>query len=460
MGSSPLARGLHKNKTDAALKARIIPARAGFTRRGDKAGGVRSDHPRSRGVYPSVERVPLHPAGSSPLARGLRHGRPVEGAQHRIIPARAGFTPRPTSRRSSAQDHPRSRGVYRQWCCWSFQCSGSSPLARGLPRARASWWRRTGIIPARAGFTRAPPPTLPQERDHPRSRGVYVLGDGGHCCDPGSSPLARGLPVGRRSAPGRRRIIPARAGFTTTRPSPVRPPTDHPRSRGVYVISTRKSPVSIGSSPLARGLQGGASCPGWRTGIIPARAGFTKRGRSSAARSTDHPRSRGVYYSRRHTFTATAGSSPLARGLPPASGRRRCRPRIIPARAGFTPQPHHRAPERRDHPRSRGVYSCVSNVCVAMVGSSPLARGLPGTCCSPKRSAGIIPARAGFTIFRDPLPIVLRDHPRSRGVYGGECITVTLVGGSSPLARGLHSRILGIPTTSHPTRPRLPSLPT
>ena len=38
--------------------------------------------------------------------------------------------------------------------------------------------------------------------------------------------------------------------------------------------------------------------------------------------------------------------------------RCRCDMRIIPARAGFTPQPGPRAPGWRDHPRSRGVYAC------------------------------------------------------------------------------------------------------
>ena len=70
----------------------------------------------------------------------------------------------------------------------------------------------------------------------------------------------------------------------------------------------------------------------------------------------------------------------------------------------------------------------------------------------------IIPARAGFT--RDPERPVLprRDHPRSRGVYNKMMFYMTHEDGSSPLARGLHLRILGIPTMSHTTRPHLPSL--
>ena len=93
--------------------------------------------------------------------------------------------------------------------------------------------------------------------------------------------------------------------------------------------------------------------------------------------------------------------------------------RIIPARAGFTMWRPSSGLWWPDHPRSRGVYAC-------------LVRKL-------HRGWRIIPARAGFT----PRPWVTGranpDHPRSRGVY----VFLEVPGkghlGSSPLARGLHS---------------------
>ena len=51
------------------------------------------------------------------------------------------------------------------------------------------------------------------------------------------------------------------------------------------------------------------------SGAIPARAGFTGADRLRRGRDPDHPRSRGVYVSRRRAAADTAGSSPLARGL-------------------------------------------------------------------------------------------------------------------------------------------------
>ena len=95
-----------------------------------------------------------------------------------------------------------------------------------------------------------------------------------------------------------------------------------------------------------------------------------------------------------------------------------------------------------------------------MCGSSPLARGLPGGLAVEGAGVGIIPARAGFTILADVGDSTEGDHPRSRGVYFFPGPTLTAQWGSSPLARGLHLRILGIPTTRRPTRLRLPSLPT
>ena len=53
---------------------------------------------------------------------------------------------------------------------------------------------------------------------------------------------------------------------------------DHPRSRGVYILSLRILRYSSGSSPLARGLHVNSEKRERMVGIIPARAGFTHPG--------------------------------------------------------------------------------------------------------------------------------------------------------------------------------------
>ena len=177
----------------------------------------------------------------------------------------------------------------------------------------------------------------------------------------------------------------------------VRLNEDHPRSRGVYNRMMRPLSASRGSSPLARGLRRRRGGPRRRIRIIPARAGFTSTTVRLPARDQDHPRSRGVYDPCIRGTVRTEGSSPLARGLRRSCGRPRAGSGIIPARAGFTCAVGHGLPQRGDHPRSRGVYvtggdgfewgvedhprsrgvypSLLSQYCFAR-GSSPLARGL------------------------------------------------------------------------------------
>ena len=213
---------------------------------------------------------------------------------------------------------------------------GSSPLARGLPLLLQGCDLAGGIIPARAGFTAGPAGMIPRWRDHPRSRGVYLADLPDVRRKTGSSPLARGLPRGVRRCYRPRRIIPARAGFTTARSrSPCARP-DHPRSRGVYVRCTCSLLGVFGSSPLARGLQHTVHEHLVAGRIIPARAGFTLAPFLGSVRWPDHPRSRGVYVSGRFPQVPRPGSSPLARGL--LEGVRACEvdQGIIPARAGFT----------------------------------------------------------------------------------------------------------------------------
>ena len=193
-----------------------------------------------------------------------------------IIPARAGFTRCPPHRRGRRTDHPRSRGVYELRRTMAFGSAGSSPLARGLRLFEGDEGKASRIIPARAGFTYQMSGPQPSSRDHPRSRGVYPAPLGGVCSVHGSSPLARGLRTrcGRRRA--RRRIIPARAGFTRCGGGGRRRPPDHPRSRGVYATSLPTGTASPGSSPLARGLPMVPESAIFKDGIIPARAGFTE----------------------------------------------------------------------------------------------------------------------------------------------------------------------------------------
>ena len=91
---------------------------------------------------------------------------------------------------------------------------------------------------------------------------------------------------------------------------------------------------------------------------------------------------------------------------------------IIPARAGFTYRRFMKFACYPDHPRSRGVYPAHPHGQVGGGGSSPLARGLPSRIKERDGDLRIIPARAGFTASVCAWTRAARDHPRSRGVYG------------------------------------------
>ena len=132
------------------------------------------------------------------------------------------------------------------------------------------------------------------------------------------------------------RIIPARAGFTCAQGRSGSGKPDHPRSRGVYSATCMIGGIRRGSSPLARGLLGEGREESLPCRIIPARAGFTTSVSSQPRSTRDHPRSRGVYVTNVLAPALVAGSSPLARGLLEDMDMSENTDRIIPARAGFT----------------------------------------------------------------------------------------------------------------------------
>ena len=298
------------------------------------------DHPRSRGVYGAPADAGGGLGGSSPLARGLLDRINLGILYRRIIPARAGFT-------DAAQVDDAAR-----------------------PR----------IIPARAGFTPPPRKKFPRKSDHPRSRGVYIARGDNHDLSNGSSPLARGLLSCGSWPHDSTRIIPARAGFTRCGRDGSGATSDHPRSRGVYSRRRGRRGGVSGSSPLARGLRLGRLWWSCRVRIIPARAGFTWASHCDDLASSDHPRSRGVYLHGMDGTVMDDGSSPLARGLRDFSGDFSGRGGIIPARAGFTPSSQVIAPYLKDHPRSRGVYLPASHVMHVSIRIIPARAGFTHPC--------------------------------------------------------------------------------
>ena len=170
--------------------------------------------------------------GSSPLTRGKLSTFILAVWDNGLIPAHAGKTPGAGSRMRACRAHPRSRGENSELRACLRRVRGSSPLTRGKRNGRDGGSRRTGLIPAHAGKTFVPVPSIVGSEAHPRSRGENVGGDPQELPDLGSSPLTRGKQEhvrGFHAVPG---LIPAHAGKTRVCPRRRRPCRAHPRSRG------------------------------------------------------------------------------------------------------------------------------------------------------------------------------------------------------------------------------------
>ena len=132
----------------------------------------------------------------------------------------------------------------------------------------------------------------------------------------------------------------------------------------------------------------------------------------------------------------TCGSSPLARGTRCLCAVGRAGLRLIPARAGNTPEIDLATNWHAAHPRSRGEHRTRSAPDSPIVGSSPLARGTLLSRITVPAGDRLIPARAGNTYAISSFSATSSAHPRSRGEHGMRMPRVSPSCGSSPLARG------------------------
>ena len=275
---------------------------------------------------------------------------------------------------------------------------------------------RVRFIPARAGNTTPCSFTRRPKTVHPRSRGEHLGTIVSAGTEYGSSPLARGTQADPLQHPLRSRFIPARAGNTLEPIFTIHQCSVHPRSRGEHLVDQPRIRFHHGSSPLARGTRQGHPPRRVADRFIPARAGNTPLRTAGARHGPVHPRSRGEHDEAHDVLEVDVGSSPLARGTPGSPGLRGYRPRFIPARAGNTAARVSACRIRPVHPRSRGEHSLTIVSRTIRPGSSPLARGTRGPL--------------------NEFPGEVTVHPRSRGEHFRSQGAVRLRTGSSPLARG------------------------
>ena len=197
----------------------------------------------------------------------------------------------------------------------------------------------------------------------------------------GSSPRGRGKPHRSRRFELHAGLIPARAGKTRRRPAPRSHRWAHPRAGGEN--------------------EGRFDALCETGGLIPARAGKTGRPQERVIWKRAHPRAGGENRSVITVVTCCRGSSPRGRGKPPCRGRCMPSPGLIPARAGKTSPACLSTPPRRAHPRAGGENPGRKCAWRPSLGSSPRGRGKHTVPMLTDRSVGLIPARAGKTVRGD-----------------------------------------------------------
>ena len=137
-----------------------------------------------------------------------------------------------------------------------------------------------------------------------------------------------------------------------------------------------------------------------------------------------------------HGGSGDWGSSPLARGTPLIPAHQAAAVGLIPARAGNTIFSRFSTVPAWAHPRSRGEHGFAVVFPAPGGGSSPLARGTHPYCHPARTRNGLIPARAGNTSRCGHSVRPGRAHPRSRGEHIDASELFVAQKGSSPLARG------------------------
>ena len=232
----------------------------------------------------------------------------------RLIPARAGKTPAEVPAADLSAAHPRAGGENSVDGGFAWRAGGSSPRGRGKRRRIRRQVLRGRLIPARAGKTTTRPAALSALWAHPRAGGENRWSPPAPTTGTGSSPRGRGKRHPLRPRLRDRGLIPARAGKTRTvrQAPPLR--QAHPRAGGenADVVMSRVCP--FGSSPRGRGkpLVALAACDAG--GLIPARAGKTGCRRWWRACDAAHPRAGGENPPELDRFRSRVGSSPRGRG--------------------------------------------------------------------------------------------------------------------------------------------------
>ena len=275
IGRSPRWRG-RRHPTDG-LKGmfRTIPALAGTTGRDGVATQRGKDDTRAGGDDSSRAPGEGSASGRSPRWRGRLGYVDRVSVAARTIPALAGTTWGRLWSRSQRSDDPRAGGDDLSSFVAYPQTIGRSPRWRGRPLGCVGGGDSGRTIPALAGTTSSARSSWSAPQDDPRAGGDDPTRTGRGGSGWGRSPRWRGRPCRRRRARRVRRTIPALAGTTRCRSSPVTMTADDPRAGGDDTSSSLRVRTPFGRSPRWRGRHQLGRRGQVAKGTIPALAGTT-----------------------------------------------------------------------------------------------------------------------------------------------------------------------------------------
>ena len=153
-----------------------------------------------------------------------------------------------------------------------------------------------------------------------------------------------------------------------------------------------------------------------------------------------YPRWRGELGKSHHNHDPAIGLSPLARGTPFTYRVTSISARFIPAGAGNSSSMRISSARATVYPRWRGELYFDENERNPWAGLSPLARGTHSRCIPSSPFQRFIPAGAGNSEATGVVLTVMSVYPRWRGELVGPAVTIYLICGLSPLARGTRDR--------------------
>ena len=215
---------------------------------------------------------------------------------------------------------------------------------------------------------------------------------------PGLSPLARGTLTRCYPVPFFQRFIPAGAGNTIVFAPVSLSQSVYPRWRGEHESISDTTGNSDGLSPLARGTLQERIRQRRQGRFIPAGAGNTAPALNQSYFLPVYPRWRGEHRRGLTSRPSQTGLSPLARGTLSRNSRSLHDFRFIPAGAGNTATICGVGAVVAVYPRWRGEHELCAVSITIVIGLSPLARGTPGNWRAGTRIPRFIPAGAGNTL--------------------------------------------------------------